>query len=45
LIVEHGREMKDIGNVVYHPRPKSVSEMLMKGRKEKNRKSIKGGIS
>jgi hypothetical protein len=31
LIVEHGREMKDIGHVIYQPRPKSVSEMLMKG--------------
>jgi H+/Cl- antiporter ClcA len=34
LIVEHGREMKDIGNVAYQPRPKSVSEMLMKGLKK-----------
>jgi hypothetical protein len=31
LIVELGREMKDIRHVVYQPRLKSVIEILMKG--------------
>jgi H+/Cl- antiporter ClcA len=30
LVVSHGTEMRSIGNVDYQPRPKSISEALMK---------------
>lgn len=31
LVVSHGTEMRSIGDVGYQPRPKSVSEAMMKG--------------
>jgi H+/Cl- antiporter ClcA len=34
LMVAQGREMKDVGNVEYQPRPKSLSEAVLRGLKK-----------
>jgi hypothetical protein len=34
LMVAQGREMKDVGDVEYQPRPKSLSEAVLRGLKK-----------
>jgi hypothetical protein len=38
LMVAQGREMKDVGEVEYQPRPKSLSEAVLRGLKKVARK-------